>query len=95
VVSRLLHAKNDKEAIATWRSDLNTILQVFNVRLVVSAWISLIVSFQTELVVNTHVTVSGIRRDLSKIRGEVCYRVPSVGASRIRITYSRRILTIP
>ena len=31
-VSRHLHAKSDKEAIATWRSDLNRILLVFNVR---------------------------------------------------------------
>ena len=31
--SRLAHAKNDKETIASWRSDLNRILHVFNVRL--------------------------------------------------------------
>ena len=30
-VSRLIHAKNDKETIATWRSDLSKILLVFNV----------------------------------------------------------------
>jgi hypothetical protein len=30
--SRLLHAKNDKEMIATWKSDLNKILLVFNAR---------------------------------------------------------------
>ena len=30
--SRLFHAKNDKEAIAAWKSDLNKILHVFNVR---------------------------------------------------------------
>ena len=35
VVSRHIHAKNDKETIATWRSDLNRILHVFNVRPVV------------------------------------------------------------
>jgi hypothetical protein len=34
-VSRLLHAKNDKEMIAAWKSDLNKILLVFNVRSVV------------------------------------------------------------
>jgi len=33
-VSRLLHAKNDKETIGAWRLDLIRILQVFNVRLV-------------------------------------------------------------
>jgi hypothetical protein len=31
-VSRLFHAKNDKEAIAAWRQDLNKILHIFNVR---------------------------------------------------------------
>ena len=37
VISRHFHAKNDKEAIATWRSDLNRILHVFNVRSATSA----------------------------------------------------------
>jgi len=32
VVSRLFHAKNDRETIATWRSDLTMVLHVFNVR---------------------------------------------------------------
>ena len=30
-LSRMFHAKNDKETIATWRLDLNRILHVFNV----------------------------------------------------------------
>ena len=30
--ARLVHARNDKEAIAGWRSDLNRILHIFNVR---------------------------------------------------------------
>jgi len=29
--ARLLYAKNDKETITAWKSDLNRILQVFNV----------------------------------------------------------------
>ena len=33
-VSRLFHTRNDKETIAGWKSDLNRILVVFNVRLV-------------------------------------------------------------
>jgi hypothetical protein len=32
LLSRLAHAKNDKETLASWRSDLNRILHVFNVR---------------------------------------------------------------
>ena len=35
-ISRLLRAKNDKNAITAWRLDLNGILQVFNVRSVAS-----------------------------------------------------------
>ena len=36
VVSRLVRAKNNKEKIAGWKSDLMRILQVFNVRCIVS-----------------------------------------------------------
>jgi len=32
LLSRLAHAKNDKETIAAWKLDLIRILQVFNVR---------------------------------------------------------------
>jgi len=34
VISRRYHAKDEKEAIATWRSGLNRILHVFDVRFV-------------------------------------------------------------
>ena len=37
VVSRHVHAKNDKDKITGWKSDLVRILQVFNVRCIVSA----------------------------------------------------------
>ena len=36
VAFRFLHAKNDKETIAAWKSDLSRVLQVFNVRSVCS-----------------------------------------------------------
>ena len=41
VVSRLIHAKDDKEMIATWRLDLDKILLVFNVSSTVSVRLSL------------------------------------------------------
>ena len=41
VVSRHLHARNDKEKIAAWKLDLNRILHVFNVRPTFSAWLLL------------------------------------------------------
>ena len=94
-LSKFLHAKNDKETIATWKSDLNRILHVFNVRPVLFTLASLIPHFQTELALNTHVTVSGMRHDLSKlVRGEVGVQVRSVSASHIRPTGNRRMLTV-
>jgi len=80
-VSRLFNAKNDKEKIAGWKTELNRILLVFNVRLITLASLPLIVSIQTELVVNTHVAVSDIRYDVSKIREEIGGHVRSVSAS--------------
>ena len=35
-VSRFLHSRNDKDTITAWKSDLNRILNVFNVRPVYS-----------------------------------------------------------
>jgi len=67
-ISRRFYAKNDKETIATWRSDLNSILLVFNVRSVAPTRLSLIVPFQTELVINTHMTVSDIHRNSLRAR---------------------------
>ena len=43
-VSRLFHAKNDKEMITSWKLDLNRIIHVFNVRSVGSAPFSLNIS---------------------------------------------------
>jgi len=61
-VSRLFHAKNDKETIAAWKINLNRILHVFNVRLVTFAWFSLIVPFQTELAINAHTMLADMHR---------------------------------
>ena len=64
MASRLVHAKDDKETIAAWRSDLGRILLIFNVRSTFSAWPLLTVCSQTELAINTHVTVSDIRHNV-------------------------------
>ena len=80
--------------IAGWKSDLNRILHIFNVRSVTPAWLSLIVPSQTELAVNTHVTVSDIRHDVSKIREEIGGQVRSVSAGHIRSIDNRMILTV-
>jgi hypothetical protein len=70
-VSRLFHAKSDKETIAGWKSDLNKILLVFNVRSVVVVWLLLTVRPQTELALNTHTIVSGMDHNVTKIHAIV------------------------
>ena len=57
-LSRLAHARNDKETIATWKLDLNRILHVFNVRSIIAVWLLLSGHSQTELAMGTHVLVS-------------------------------------
>ena len=58
-VSRLFHARIDKEKIAGWRGELNRILQIFNVRSVISPMLaSLSICFQTELAIDTNATAS-------------------------------------
>jgi tetratricopeptide (TPR) repeat protein len=66
--SRLVYAKDDKETIASWRSDLNRILLVFNVRSAISAWLSPTVHFQTELAIDTSANVSDVRHNVTNTR---------------------------
>ena len=66
--SRLVHAKDDKDTIASWRSDLNRILLVFNVRSAISAWLSPTVHFQSELAIDTSVNVSDVRHNVTNTR---------------------------
>ena len=84
LLSRLAHAKNDKDTITTWKSDLNRILHIFNVSFVIPARSLLNVRLQAELalntnvivsdvhhgVVNTHVMVSDIHRNILKGQDE-------------------------
>ena len=71
VISRLFHAKNDKETIASWRLDLDRILHIFNVRSVVFVRPLLTVYFQTELAINTRVNISDVRNDVTATRNVV------------------------
>ena len=70
-ISRHFHAKNDKDKIAAWRLDLNRILQIFNVRPIVSVRSLLTMHFQTELAINTNVTVSDTRNIVFDTRNTV------------------------
>ena len=67
MVSRHLHARNDKEKIVTWRLDFVRILHIFNVRLTVSVWLLPTPHSQTELAVNTHVIVSDTHTAVSEL----------------------------
>ena len=62
-VSQLLHAKSDKEAIAAWKQELNSVLYIFNVCPVRPVWDLLTIALQTKLlfklVVDTHRSESG------------------------------------
>jgi len=57
-VSRRYHAKDDKDAIATWGLDFNRILHDFHVCSVTFVWRLLTFHFQTKLRTNIHPTVS-------------------------------------
>ena len=70
--SRILNPKKDKDAIAAWRSELDRIVHVFEVRSTVQSLLTLlIVHLQTELAIQTHVAVTDIREDVGDIRGGV------------------------
>ena len=71
VVSRLLHANSDRETIAGWKSDLTKILLIFNVSSLISVWLSLTVYPQTELAINTNVTVATTHTIVSDVRSGV------------------------
>ena len=63
-VSRMFHAKDEKQTIATWRSDLNRILHIFNVCSITPVRPPLTPRSQTELAINTNVTVSVVHHDV-------------------------------
>ena len=65
-VSRAVHAKNDSKTIVSWKMDLNRVLLVFNVCPIVMGRPALTVHSQTELELNTYVTVSDVRDGVTK-----------------------------
>ena len=62
-ISRRYHAKDDKEAIAAWKLELNWILHIFNVRYVVSMRLLLTFRYKTELGTSARATASGTHQD--------------------------------
>lgn len=74
MVTQFLHTRNhnlEKEAIATWRSDLKKVLGVFEVRSATSLLPSLTLHIQTELEIDKQVTVSNTRQEVPDSRTPV------------------------
>ena len=68
-ISRIFHAKKDEATIAAWRSNLDRILHVFEVRSIERSLVTpLTVRLQTELALHTNVAVSDIREDVANTR---------------------------
>ena len=99
-VSRFVRARNDKERITTWKSDLGRFLQVFTVRSRVPTWLSLTAPFQAELALNTRVAVSDMHHDMLEMRSDMLNiwgdggQVRPVSANSIRFADNGRILTV-
>ena len=72
-ISRLFYARKDEATIAAWRSDLDRILRVFEVRSTVHSPPPrlLTVYLQTELALHTNVAVSDVRQDVANTHGLV------------------------
>ena len=83
-VSRLLHAKNDKEAIETWRRDLNRVLLIFNVSTLSTVFDLLTVSFQTKLGIDTRTLVVDMYRNMANQgRANVQHSASVISALRL------------
>ena len=68
---RLFHARNDKETITSWKSDLVRILGVFNVRSIVYVRLLLTVCSQAEVAIDTNANTSAVRRDIANTHSVV------------------------
>ena len=68
-LSRIFYANKDRATIAAWRSDLDRILHIFEVRSIVDYLVTpLMVHPQTELALHTNVAVADIREDVANTR---------------------------
>ena len=81
MLSRLVHATDDKGTITGWKSDLNRVLQVFTVRSAFLTQSSLIVPAQTELVMSAHIMVSDLHRNVFTSQEGADSQHPSVSTT--------------
>ena len=71
-ISRVFHAKSDHDAVVGWNSDLNRILQIFNVRSTILSLDTLPTThFQTELALHMEAAVSNVHHDVADTHGLV------------------------
>ena len=71
-ISRIFNAKKDKETVAAWRSELDRIVHIFEVRSALHFLPALLIVYlQTELAIHTHLAVSDVREDVGDIRVDV------------------------
>ena len=91
VILRHLHAKNDKDKITAWRSDLVRILQVFNVCSIISVWRLLTLRSQTELAINTHTTVSDTHVMVSDIHRTMVKGQETSGGKNTSVSETRTL----
>lgn len=70
-IANVVYSKSNKEKIAAWRAELDRILQVFKVRSITTLSASLIIRLQTELAINTNVTVTDIQCDIANTKAIV------------------------
>ena len=71
-LSRIFNAKNDKGTVAAWRSDLDRILHVFEVRTTGHSLPTLLkVRLQTELALHTNAAVSDVHEVVANTQGVV------------------------
>ena len=68
-LSRVFNAKNDKDRVTAWRSDLDRILHIFEVRSTAHSLQTLLtVHLQTELALHTHVAISDVHEEIANTR---------------------------
>ena len=82
-MSRIRHARSERDAIAVWRLELNRILHVFNVRFIASLLISLTIYFQAELVVNT-LAADPNTQNVASENNSIVAEVPGSGNLSVR-----------
>ena len=93
MISQHFHAKNDKGKITAWRLGLDRILQVFNVHSTVTARRLLTFDSQTELAINTNVTVTETHVMVSNIHHTIVECRAGNNSRNLMVSDTRSLFT--